>query len=247
MLKSSERIINVLDYSELGSLVELADYLGVNKQNLYDIRKGRCGISKRLIEIIKNKFPNINTEWLRSGYGVMLNEPEMAVAPRITANASNNASNKITIGSHNRVSAAESAEPEQPSIPSNMVPIIPTSARAGVMGDYSDGVTLSQCEMISSPMGGATCAIRIYGDSMEPKFPSGALAFLRKVDPTIYIEWGRTYVLDTPNGAVMKCIEQADEPDKVTCVSLNEKYKSYDVPMTGILGWYRVLGAIIFD
>ena len=167
--------------------------------------------------------------------------------PNVTAVAKGNSSNKITIGSHNRVSVAEPVEPEQPSIPSNMVPIIPTSARAGVMGDYSDGVTLSQCEMISSPMGGATCAIRIYGDSMEPKFPSGALAFLRKVDPTIYIEWGRTYVLDTPNGAVMKCIEQADDPDKVTCVSLNEKYKSYDVPMTGILGWYRVLGAIIFD
>ena len=167
--------------------------------------------------------------------------------PNVTAVAKGNSSNKITIGSHNRVSVAEPVEPEQPSMPSNMVPIIPTSARAGVMGDYSDGVTLSQCEMISSPMGGATCAIRIYGDSMEPKFPSGALAFLRKVDPTIYIEWGRTYVLDTPNGAVMKCIEQSDEPDKVTCVSLNEKYKSYDVPMTGILGWYRVLGAIIFD
>lgn len=215
---------------------DLALFLGITDASASRLANNRTPLSESFLHQLLANENGWNVSALLDG------------VPNVTAVAKGNSSNKITIGSHNRTTVPSVPEHNtKTETPSNMVPVIPTSARAGVMGDYSDGVTLSQCEMISSPMGGATCAIRIYGDSMEPKFPSGALAFLRKVDPTIYIEWGCTYVLDTPNGAVMKCIEQSDDPDKVTCVSLNEKYKSYEISLTGILGWYRVLGAIIFD
>lgn len=124
-------------------------------------------------------------------------------------------------------------------MPINHVRVIPTGARAGAIGDYSEGVM--QCETIVSPIRGAEYAIQVVGDSMSPEYTSGSYVLMKKVDETQFIEWGKTYVLDTPNGAVLKNVRRTDDPSVVECVSVNKEYQPYTIPKDFIKGWYRVL------
>lgn len=118
--------------------------------------------------------------------------------------------------------------------------VIPYGARGGTIGDFVDGVHDYDCEKITSPIKGADYAMEVTGDSMSPEYPSGSRVLIKKVDP-IFIEWNEVYVLDTPNGAVIKRIRKTEDEGIVECVSINPAYQSYTIPRSFVRGWYRVL------
>lgn len=51
---------------------KLALSVGVTPQNIYDIQKGRHGISKELADKISTKYLNVSRLWLLTGSGKML-------------------------------------------------------------------------------------------------------------------------------------------------------------------------------
>ena len=118
--------------------------------------------------------------------------------------------------------------------------VIPYGARGGTIGDFLDGIHEYDCERITSPIKGADYAMEVTGDSMAPEYPSGSRVLIKKINP-VFIEWNEVYVLDTPNGAVIKRIRKTDNPDEVECVSINPAYQSYTIPGSFVRGWYRVL------
>lgn len=123
----------------------------------------------------------------------------------------------------------------------NTVLVIPYEARGGTIGDFVDGVQEFDCERITSPVKGAEYAMEVTGDSMSPGFPSGSRVLIKRIDETQFIPWNEVFVLDTPNGAVIKRVRKTDDPAMVECVSVNPAYQSYTIPREFIRGWYRVL------
>ena len=119
--------------------------------------------------------------------------------------------------------------------------VIPYEARGGTIGDFVDGVKEYDCERIISPVRGADYAMEVTGDSMAPEYPSGSRVLIKKIDPLQFVAWNECYVLDTPNGAVIKRVRKTDDPSVVECVSVNPAYQSYTIPVNFIRGWYRVL------
>ena len=140
-------------------------------------------------------------------------------------------------------SASNNLEAEAPSEDETTptVLVIPYGARGGTIGDFLDGVHEYDCERITSPIKGADYAMEVTGDSMSPEYPSGSRVLIKKVDETQFIAWNEVYVLDTPNGAVIKRIRKADDPSLVECVSVNPAYQTYTIQRDFIRGWYRVL------
>ena len=57
----------------------------------------------------------------------------------------------------------------------------------------------------------------------------------------IFIEWGKVYVLDTPNGIVIKEVHPTNDDEVIQCVSINPKYSPYYIRKEHIYGWYAVL------
>ena len=55
------------------------------------------------------------------------------------------------------------------------------------------------------------------------------------------IEWGKVFVLDTDNGAVIKSVRKTENDNEVECVSLNPAYQPFRIDTQYINGWYRVL------
>lgn len=148
----------------------------------------------------------------------------------------------------------ESAESSIPPLSSNIeevksyeVPLLPLDAIGGRLDGFApNGVTISQCETITSPFKTATLAIRVKGQSMSPIYPSGCMLFIVKNNGG-WLDWGKVYVLDTDNGVIVKQLSPSQKGENfICCKSFNNspEYAPFDVPRTSIYGIYRVLGAM---
>jgi phage repressor protein C with HTH and peptisase S24 domain len=131
--------------------------------------------------------------------------------------------------------------PTQEEIEQEMVLVIPTGARAGTLADFATSISAYDCERMVTPIKGADYAMQVTGDSMSPEYPSGSMILIKRINEKAFIEWGKTYVLDTENGAVIKTIRRTDNPDVIECVSLNPAYQPFTMETRYINGWYRVL------
>lgn len=121
-------------------------------------------------------------------------------------------------------------------------PHFPTEVAAGALVGMSDPVTLQDCEMRpvvrQFPSYDYTMVIR--GDSMEPKFEGGDEIAIRRV--TDFVEWGKVYVLNTQDGAVIKRIYDAG--DAYRCVSYNQAYPDFLVPKDSVISIFKVVGQL---
>lgn len=131
--------------------------------------------------------------------------------------------------------------PTQEDIAQEMILVIPTGARAGTLADFASSISAYDCERIVTPIKGADYAIQVTGDSMSPEYPSGSMIIIKKINEKAFVEWGKTYVLDTENGAVIKMIRKTDDPEVIECVSTNPAYQPFTMNTKYINGWYRVL------
>ena len=121
------------------------------------------------------------------------------------------------------------------------LPVIPTEAMAGTLGEFADSVNAYDCERMISPIKGADYAIKVCGDSMTPEIPNGSQILIKKIFEDEFVEWGKVFCLDTRNGAVIKRVYPTDNPEVVECRSINPDYPPFKVNVRSINGWYRVL------
>ena len=121
------------------------------------------------------------------------------------------------------------------------IPLLPIVAVGGLLNDIYTGETCINCEKIINPVAEAKLALTVVGDSMSPEYPNGSIVFVCQIDETSFIEWGSTFVLDTPNGVVIKNIYPSPEEDKIIGRSVNQSYPSFEVSKSNIRGWYKVL------
>lgn len=121
------------------------------------------------------------------------------------------------------------------------LPVIPTEAMAGTLGEFADSVQAYDCERMISPIKGADYAIKVCGDSMTPEIPNGSQILIKKIFEEEFVEWGKIFCLDTRNGAVIKRVYPTEDPQVVECRSVNPDYPPFKVNTKSIHGWYRVL------
>ncbi len=204
-------------------LIQFIEYKGFTIQSF----EGRVGLSngavskmgdgtrRSTLDKISTAFPELNTAWLLTGEGEMLNK-----------------------SNENKEKA------EAPAAPSYTTYLLPMSAMGGSLtGFAAPGAELKDCELVVSPVEDVDFAITISGESMAPEFPSGSRILIKKVDPGLFIEWGKAYVLDTPNGVIIKEVLRCAREGYVTCHSINPdpKFADFDVPLSEVYGMYRVL------
>lgn len=129
------------------------------------------------------------------------------------------------------------------------LPLIPIEAMAGyVPGIDYDGVVLGDCEQYLVPEFqkiGAEFMIRVTGDSMAPTYRNGEVLACRMVQEILFFQWGKVYVLDTSQGALVKRVFEHKKPDFIVCLSDNkENFPPFDLPRSDIRGLGLVLGVV---
>ena len=131
------------------------------------------------------------------------------------------------------------------------IPLIPVDAVAGFNGIDSPSIHIDDCQRYLVPefkQLNAEFMIRVSGSSMYPKYSSGDILACRKLTSYNFIQWGKIYVIDSEQGAMVKRLFPCDEqPDCVTCKSDNPNYPPFKLPTTEIRSLSIVLGAIRFE
>ena len=122
------------------------------------------------------------------------------------------------------------------------VPLLPIFAQAGHLTGWSEGVEEAKCERVISPVKDIDMAIHIYGESMSPDIPNGAVCYVRRVTGKV-IDYGRAYILDTVDGPVVKYLMPGSDDEHIRCQSANldPKFAPYEIEKADILGMYRVV------
>jgi phage repressor protein C with HTH and peptisase S24 domain len=125
------------------------------------------------------------------------------------------------------------------------LPLIPVEAMAGFLSGNSNTIMDYDCEQYVVPAFKADYLIRVQGDSMVPKYESGDIIACRRVSlGGLWFQWGKTYVLDTAQGALVKRIEPSETEGCVSIHSENPKYKPFDLPVEEIYAVALVVGTI---
>lgn len=82
---------------------------------------------------------------------------------------------------------------------------------------------------------------------MAPDFPPGCRVFGRRLRSTDDIRWGDIYIIETPDGAVIKRLRPADDCRCVTAESINPDYAPYRIPRADIRSLWRVLCHVVYQ
>lgn len=187
---------------------------GLSQGLLSQARRGKSDLGSGSIEKILSIYQDLNRVWLLTGEGEMLNQS---------------------------LNEKEATEKEKP----NGLPLIPIEAMAGVLSGMDTSVMEYDCERYHVPLFiGADFLIRIQGDSMMPKYVPGNIVACKRVPlDKLWFQWGKVYVIDTRQGALIKRIEPSSEGFISLC-SDNPSYKPFDLPVDEINGVALVIGQI---
>ncbi len=88
--------------------------------------------------------------------------------------------------------------------------------------------------------------VPVYGDSMEPKYPSGSMILIRNVEMwREYIEYGASYVIElVDKRRIIKNIQQGKDENSFLLVSINEKYEPSEIEKSLIRSVFRVIMSV---
>lgn len=218
-MSTKERLISFLAYLQI-SQGRFEKKVGLSTGFVNNVGDS---IRTATLDKIKTIYPELNTAWLLTGVGEMLednlNEKKESKKNPSEKNIDNKKSGYITY-------------------------LLPMSAMGGSLTGFAEpGVTLQNCEAVISPIENVDFAITVYGESMAPEYPSGSRILIKKINPDIFIDWGKVYVLDTPNGVIVKEIHKSKDERYISCHSINPdpKFSPFEVPKSEIFGVYRVL------
>ena len=133
-------------------------------------------------------------------------------------------------------------------VASGGIPLIPIAAIAGPNGWDESGISELDCARYDVPDFAAAHAdflIRVSGSSMYPKYSSGDILACRKIVEVTFIQWGKIYVIDSQQGAMVKRLFEIEgDADHILCKSDNPNYPPFPLPKDEIRSLSIVVGAI---
>lgn len=220
-MTDSERIKAIEEYTGLSTRA-LSLAIGIKTpQTLYDIHKGKHGISKGLARSITAKYLNINSEWLLTGEGPML-KPE---------------------SSQSEVAFLTNADVM-------MVPLISKFAYAGYLAGYGDDEYVDRLPTVPFILPedrthrGQYVALEVKGDSMDDgtdaSIKEGDVVLCRNIDRSLWQDsklhlkkWN--FVIVHKEGILIKRILAHDvRHGRITIHSLNPEYPDREIDLNDV-------------
>lgn len=224
-----ERFIGVMGYSTR----EFERAIGVSNATITHVKGS---LSANLKEKISTNFQQLNMNWLLTGEGTMLKQQDdpSSVPPTDDREKTERRPGEGT--------------PTMMPVVSGGLPLIPIDAVAGFNGWDESGIAELDCTRYDVPDFAAVHAdflIRVSGSSMYPKYSSGDILACRKIVEVTFIQWGKIYVIDSQQGAMVKRLFEIEgDADHILCKSDNENYPPFKLPKDEIRSLSIVVGAI---
>lgn len=209
-----KRLKEYIDFKGI-SIAAFERSIGMSNASFGKSLKNNGAIGTDKLENILFEYPDISPIWLLTGEGEMIK-------------SDNNNTGLIPVNPHE-----------------GGIPLIPIDAWAGVFHG-EEPVSLSECEHFFVPaFKDADFLIPVRGDSMVPRYYSGDLVACKYLPLSdIFFQWGKVYVLDTNQGALIKKVRPGSSNDTITLISENDNYEPFELPRSAIYNIAIVQGII---
>lgn len=245
------------DYQRIESLLCALNYrsvrafavsLNVNPQIFYDIKAGKCGISRDLSRVILGKYSSINPEWLLTGEGEML-KPQQPTVQQNNYNGNNN----YVVGNSNMVQCEQCAA-EVPTLEAEEVeraPIVPATLARAPQTDVLEAVQERIGKLELAPVGVIDTPVslwyRVQDESLAPRYEIGDLIALwaypkGEEDPIP----GKLYGVNTlTNGLVIRKLFPSEDGYIARAVN-REEFPDYKIKASNIVQIYKIMLMVRF-
>lgn len=214
-----DRILQFIEYKDINKSIFYKE-TGLSNGFLDKVKD--IGASK--LELILKTYPEINFKWLLTGEGEMLKlEREVPVYM---------------------------VQEEKSKYKTRGAPLIPIEAMAGFPDHDNIPVFEHQVRdvyVIPEFNGKVDYYIRVTGSSMYPKYNSGDIVACAKLEKLDFIQWNKTYVLDTSQGALVKRLIKDGDENIIICRSDNKEYPDFHIHRENINSIALIIGVIRFE
>ena len=218
---------SIKEYKGFAKDSDFARYLGVSPTVLSNWYRRNTFDTNKIV----NAFPEINEVWLLTGEGEMLKTPGKEGKGSDMTEGAN-----LTVG--------------------KVIPLYDAEAAAGdgYEMDMSPARVVDTIE-IGSLLRDSEAALRIYGNSMVPNYPSGCVVGLRPHMDN-FIEPGQVYVVETRENRYLKRLFYNADHSAFRCVSDNHVtfdsgpmkgefcFPEFEIPFEAVRRLFRVVGVI---
>lgn len=90
--------------------------------------------------------------------------------------------------------------------------------------------------------------VRMEDNSMSPAYGNGDLLACKNVSGSNFIQWGKTHVIDTAQGVMIKRLfDCEDDKDAIACTSDNPRFPRFLLHLEDIISISMVVGSIKFE
>lgn len=242
-----ESLLNALNYR---SVRAFAVSLDVNPQIFYDIKAGKCGISRDLSRVILEKYSSINPEWLLFGEGEML-KTSTTISGDITVNGNGNTNighgNTYIndTGNNDDATYIEVEEVER-------APILSATLARAPQVDVLEAVSEKADELEKAPVGVFNAPVsvwyRVQDESLAPKYEVGDLLALwaypkGEEDPIP----GKMYGINTTtNGLIVRRLFPQEDGGYIAKAANREEFPDYRIKPGNVVQIYKIMLMVRF-
>lgn len=220
----NKRLKKFLDSEDI-SVRQFESMIGSSDGKIAKFMATNSSLKSDTLNKIMEVFPQLSIEWLLTGEGEMLRSSKAAPSQ-----------------------SDAKARPVLKEVTKGGLPLIPIDAVAGFNGWDESGGSELDCTHYDVPdfeMAHADFLIRVSGSSMYPKYSSGDILACRKIDEITFLQWGKIYVIDSRQGAMVKRLFPMEgNADLILCKSDNPNYPPFELPKEEIRSLSIVVGAI---
>lgn len=143
------------------------------------------------------------------------------------------------------MSLADGASTGDNTSPDGSIPLIPVEVMAGYMKGEQNVQPYEYIMYQLPSFSDCDFLVTVSGDSMTPRYNGGDIVACKKLSlQDIFFQWGRVYVVNTSQGALIKKVEQGSSAETITLVSENEAYGPFEIRRDMIYDIALVCGVI---
>lgn len=245
-----QRIESLLHALNFRSVRAFAVSLDVNPQIFYDIKAGKCGISRDLSRVILEKYSSTNPEWLLYGEGEMLKTTH-TISGDITVNGNGNTNighgNTYIndTGNNDDATYIEVEEVER-------APILSATLARAPQVDVLEAVSEKVDELEKAPVGVFNAPVsvwyRVQDESLAPKYEVGDLLALwaypkGEEDPIP----GKMYGINTStNGLIVRRLFPQEDGGYIAKAANREEFPDYRIKPGNVVQIYKIMLMVRF-
>lgn len=111
----------------------------------------------------------------------------------------------------------------------DQVPLLPLSARTLEISPAHFREFGAPYERVMSPIKGADFATILSSDGLGPEFPDGAIVFFKRIDPDLFIEWGKVHAVSTRNGLIIKRLNTGTKEGSLLCSGADPLFGAFEI------------------